>query len=90
MEIEFKLSKLIPSGAYIHNYLDLNDKYFKSLGQVGLIVTQDPNYEEAAVQLQIIEAADKLMKCEGCDETWLVDGSLNSWYHSFNSWVKQG
>lgn len=41
-------------------------------------------------QVKLIELAEAIDTCKDCDEDWVVDHSLVSWYNNFRGWVSAG
>lgn len=56
VEILFKVEWMIPPGAYVKNFIDLQDEHFSQLGSPAVIVTTDPEYEKESVQLEMQQA----------------------------------
>ena len=91
VRIDFSVEYFIGTNAYVYDFFQLNDKYFRS-GFATAIFVDNPDLDSAsrATQLELIEFEDRLQRCYGCEEQWFKENTLGSWYRNFNRWVSSG
>lgn len=70
--------------------IDIRDDYFGSGGSPVKIYTVDTDFSKESTQKDLIKMTEKLEDCSGCDESWIEDGSVSSWYEELNNWVGTG
>lgn len=85
VRIDFSVEYFIGSDAYIYDFFQLNDKYFKTGFSTTLFVDNpEIDYTSPETQFQLLEFDDKLLRCYACKEPWFKENTLASWYSKFN------
>ena len=50
----------------------------------------DSDFEKEDVQRSLLDLEENLNECKECKDSWIVEGSVYSWYSALNDFVKQG
>lgn len=89
VKIDFKSTYFISAGAYVKNFLDLQENYFKSGDRIN-IYSEVPDIDITSydVQKQMNSFIDKVKKCDGCSKQFTVSDSFDSWYLSLKVYSK--
>ena len=90
LKMDFDLEWFVTGDAEIKDTFEVRDQYFNQQGQSLRVYTVDANFKNEEVQKSLVTLAEKFQECEGCSKDWVVNGSVNSWYNNFNSWVARG
>jgi hypothetical protein len=51
------------------------------------VYTVDCDFSDEDVQEDYIELALTLNTCSGCDDDWVIEGTVSNWYSEFQNWV---
>jgi hypothetical protein len=71
----------------LHDTFDIREEYFDSSRMRIRVYTVDCDFSEEDVQRDYLTLAAKFDDCSGCDDDWVVKGSLSSWYGDLINWV---
>jgi Niemann-Pick C1-like protein 1 len=74
----------------IEDAIDVRDDYFDDRGYIVGFYMNDADFSSEETQAQILDFADAVRDCEGCDEQWMEEGTVFSFLESFAAWVKDG
>ena len=89
LEIDFKTTYFISETSPIRTYVDKSDEYFKAGDMISFYVENDEleiSLEEN--QKKLVEFMEKLEACDGCNQNWIKEKSLSSWFIGFQSFAK--
>ena len=93
MEIEFNFDMFLTDKDMLsYKYRTEKRRYFNEDGETFYFYTNntDLNYFSEQSQLVIYEFDEALSRCRGCNEPWIMPGSLRSWSNEFRRWLNKG
>ena len=69
VEIDFSVDYFIGENAYVYDFFQFNEKYFKTGFSTSLYVDNpDIDYTSRETQLQLLAFEDNLLRCNLCKE----------------------
>ena len=77
LKIDFKSTYFIGETAYVRQYFDKSDAYFKN-GDDMTIITDNSNIDFTTVanQQKLLTFNQKMRDCEGCSKDWIISESF--------------
>jgi hypothetical protein len=90
LKLDFDREWFVRAEHDLHDTWDIRDDYFEENGLRVKVYTVDTDFSKESTQQDLIILADKFDNCSGCEEDWVVKGTLSSWYEDLNNWVAQG
>ena len=79
IKIEFKFTYFLAEGAYVKQYYDLSEKYFKFGANMNIYTSGNFDFSED-LQLKLQDMNLKIRKCDQCKKPYTLDNSFTSWY----------
>ena len=90
LEQEFDYEWFANEDFRVYESMEIRDEYFDTSGLSVGFYSLYSDFETAETQEKLETLAEKIDECSGCDETWIVPGSTDSWYANFKNWVNNG
>lgn len=88
---EFKADWLVTDDdSQVSDAIDVRDEYFGDRGYYIGFYTTDVDFTFKETQKNLLELEAAIRLCQNCDENWVHEDTLFSWYSSFKAWIGAG
>ena len=94
VETNFELDFFVNSDHFLQGFIKARDANFPNNGNGCRMYTTsdvDPLTEDNQTKyLKIVNILSGTETCQNCKENWVINGSVNSWYSAFLTWIDGG
>jgi len=75
----------------VFDWFELNTKYFQTgFSMTTYVENAEVDYSSWEVQNKLNIFNDRLMKCDNCQQSWIKENTMSSWFIGLKKFVKAG
>lgn len=71
----------------IEDAIDIQDEYFGDRGSYFGMYIEDTDFSSLTTQQSMLDLEDAMKECYFCEESWIQEDTIFSFYSSFKAWV---